>query len=78
MESFSQPALVTGANRGLGRAIVGALLDRGVPKVYAAARVVSTAPRDERIVPLAVDLRDQRLIAASSELSNVVSLIIND
>ena len=31
-------ALVTGANRGIGFALVQALLDRGAAKVYAAAR----------------------------------------
>src|ERR687887_550164 len=31
-------AFVTGANRGLGRALVDALLERGVSRVYAAAR----------------------------------------
>ena len=31
-------ALVTGANRGIGAALVRALLDRGASKVYATAR----------------------------------------
>ena len=31
-------ALVTGANRGIGRAFIDALLERGVARVYAAAR----------------------------------------
>ena len=31
-------ALVTGANRGIGKAITTALLDRGAAKVYAAVR----------------------------------------
>ena len=31
-------ALVTGANRGIGAALVQALLERGASKVYAAAR----------------------------------------
>ena len=31
-------ALVTGANRGIGAALVEALLERGASKVYAAAR----------------------------------------
>ena len=35
-------ALVTGANRGLGREFVLQLLERGVDKVYAAARTPQT------------------------------------
>ena len=34
-------ALVTGANRGLGKALVSALLEAGAAKVYAAARDTS-------------------------------------
>jgi NAD(P)-dependent dehydrogenase (short-subunit alcohol dehydrogenase family) len=47
-------ALVTGANRGIGRALTEALLTRGVRKVYATARDPEAlrAPRDERLVPL--------------------------
>ena len=37
-------ALVTGANRGIGRALTEALLTRGVRKVYAAARNPEGAP----------------------------------
>ena len=37
-------ALVTGASRGIGRAISTALLDRGAAKVYAAVRDVTTVP----------------------------------
>jgi NAD(P)-dependent dehydrogenase (short-subunit alcohol dehydrogenase family) len=48
-----QSVLVTGANRGMGREYVAQLLDRGVAKVYAAAR----DPRniddtDPRVIPL--------------------------
>jgi NAD(P)-dependent dehydrogenase (short-subunit alcohol dehydrogenase family) len=78
MDTLSHPALVTGANRGLGRALVTALLDRGVPKVYAAARVVDTAPADDRLVPLALDLTDQEQIAAAAEAATDVSLLINN
>src|SRR5258708_34638257 len=45
-------ALVTGANRGIGRALTEALLSRGVGKVYATAR----NPEALR------DLRDERLV----------------
>ena len=45
-------ALVTGANRGLGKAFTQALLDRGAAKVYAAARDPgSVEVADARIVP---------------------------
>jgi len=45
-------AQVTGANRGIGRALTEALLTRGVRKVYATARNPEAlrAPRDERLV----------------------------
>jgi len=52
-----QTALVTGANRGLGREYVRQLLDRGVTKVYAAARAPRTIVADDpRLVPLQLDL----------------------
>src|SRR5256714_15310289 len=53
-------ALVTGANRGIGRALTEALLARGAKKVYAAARNPETLRdlRDERLVPLRLDLTE--------------------
>ena len=53
-------ALVTGANRGIGRALTEALLTRGVRKVYATARDPEAlrALRDERLVSLRLDLTD--------------------
>src|SRR4030081_1379970 len=47
-------ALVTGANRGIGRALTEALLSRGVKKIYATARDPESLRvlRDERLVTL--------------------------
>jgi NAD(P)-dependent dehydrogenase (short-subunit alcohol dehydrogenase family) len=46
-------ALVTGANRGLGKAIVSALVEAGAAKVYAAARDERSVSADSsRVVPL--------------------------
>lgn len=42
VQTFGATALVTGANRGIGRAIVEALLTRGARKVYATARRLET------------------------------------
>ena len=54
-------ALVTGANRGIGEAIVNALVAAGVKKVYAAARNISTLDplverHGSRVVPLQLDV----------------------
>ena len=51
--------LVTGANRGLGRALVTEALNRGARRVYAAARRPSAHP-DERVTPLVLDVTDGR------------------
>src|SRR5882672_11460516 len=62
-------ALVTGANRGIGRALTEALLNRGVKKVYATARNPETlrAQRDRRLVVLQLDVTDPDQIRAAAE-----------
>jgi NAD(P)-dependent dehydrogenase (short-subunit alcohol dehydrogenase family) len=72
-------ALVTGANRGLGRAIVSALVQAGAAKVYAAARDERQVPRgDSRIVPLTLDTTKPDQIAAAVKKANDVTLLINN
>ena len=70
-------ALVTGGNRGFGRAIVDELLDRGAAKVYATSR--SPHPtRDERIVPLVLDVTDDDSVAAAADDAPDVSIVVNN
>ena len=72
-------ALVTGANRGLGRAIVSALVEAGAAKVYAAARDERQVPKgDSRIVPLTLDTTKPDQIAAAVKKANDVTLLINN
>jgi NAD(P)-dependent dehydrogenase (short-subunit alcohol dehydrogenase family) len=74
-------ALVTGANRGIGRALTEALLARGVKKVYAAARNPETLGdllRDERVVPLRLDLTDRRQIHAAADAAVDVEIVFNN
>ncbi len=54
-------ALVTGANRGIGKAIVNSFLSHGATKVYAAVRNLDSAvplsrQYGDKVVPIQVDL----------------------
>jgi NAD(P)-dependent dehydrogenase (short-subunit alcohol dehydrogenase family) len=72
-------ALVTGANRGLGKAFVQALLDRGAAKVYAGARNPGTVDvTDARVVPVQLDITNLDDIAAAARDCTDVSLLINN
>jgi NAD(P)-dependent dehydrogenase (short-subunit alcohol dehydrogenase family) len=75
----AQTALVTGANRGLGRELVHQLLERGVAMVYAAARdpqaIVVT---DSRVVPLQLDVTDLASVARAAEFADDVSVVVNN
>jgi NAD(P)-dependent dehydrogenase (short-subunit alcohol dehydrogenase family) len=78
MQIEGRTVVVTGANRGLGRSLVEALLERGAAKVYAAVRDVATAPRDPRVVALRLDLQDRSSIAAAAQLAGDATLLINN
>src|SRR3954447_8108183 len=74
-----QTVLVTGANRGMGREYVSQMLDRGVAKVYAAARDPRTIDAaDPRVVPLELDVTDSASVARAAELAPDVSVLINN
>lgn len=68
--------LVTGANRGLGAALVEAFLEAGAAKIYAASRA-ATVPR-ERVVPIALDVTRGESIAAAAATAADVSLLVNN
>ncbi|WP_164156070.1 SDR family NAD(P)-dependent oxidoreductase [Sandarakinorhabdus rubra] len=70
-------AFVTGANRGIGAAVVEALLAAGAAKVYAAARSAIRHP-NPRVVPLALDVTDGAAIAAAAAAAGDVGLLINN
>src|SRR5215470_158944 len=76
-------AVVTGANRGLGRAFVEQLLARGAKRVYAGARdpsklrdVVSSGRG--RVVALRIDLGDPASIVAAAKVAKDATLLINN
>jgi len=83
MQIKDSVAFVTGANRGIGRAFVDALLERGARRVYAAARdlssldaVVSLDP--PRVRPVKLDVTSVADAQAAATLAKDVTLLINN
>jgi NAD(P)-dependent dehydrogenase (short-subunit alcohol dehydrogenase family) len=76
-------ALVTGANRGLGKAIVDGLVANGASKVYAAVRSLESAKPvvdiyGGSVVPLVIDLRKPETITAAAQSAADVEIVINN
>jgi NAD(P)-dependent dehydrogenase (short-subunit alcohol dehydrogenase family) len=69
--------LVTGANRGLGRALVEEALRRGAARVYAGARKPLTHP-DARVTPLTLDVTDPAQIQAAVEQVESLDILVNN
>ncbi|MGB3485071.1 MAG: SDR family oxidoreductase [Mycobacterium sp.] len=70
-------AVVTGGQRGLGKAIVTELLARGAAKVYATSRQ-PTAAADPRIVSVGLDVTDDQSVAALAHIAADATLLVNN
>jgi NAD(P)-dependent dehydrogenase (short-subunit alcohol dehydrogenase family) len=75
MQLSGAVALVTGANRGLGRRFAEQLVERGA-KVYAAARNTDSITV-EGVTPLHVDVNDPKSVAAAADIASDVILLVN-
>ncbi len=70
-------ALVTGADRGLGRAFARELVSRDAAKVYGAARHPA-AVTDPGVTPIALDITDpERVTRVAHECADVTMLVNN-
>lgn len=79
MDLTNKYVLVSGANRGLGKALVSELLDHGVARVYAAARdPQSITYKDPRVVPLALDVTDPASVSRCVQNIDSLDLLINN
>jgi len=77
MEIGGSVALVTGANRGLGRAYARELVSRGATKVFGAARRPAQVT-EPGVIPVALDITDpQRVAEVAAECADV-SLLVNN
>jgi NAD(P)-dependent dehydrogenase (short-subunit alcohol dehydrogenase family) len=76
-------ALVTGANGGIGKYYVEALLGAGVAQVYAGARNLSSlnhlvAIDSQRVIPISLDITNEQSVIAAAEACKQVNLLINN
>jgi NAD(P)-dependent dehydrogenase (short-subunit alcohol dehydrogenase family) len=77
MDIKNSIALVTGANRGLGRHLAAELLNRGAAKVYAAARNPSAVDLPG-VVPIRLDITDPASVAEAAAAAADVTLLVNN
>ncbi len=83
MKLENSTVLVTGANRGLGRALVTSLLRAGARRVYATARDLRSldalvAQDRERIVPLRLDVTSGADVEAAVRSAADVNVLVNN
>ena len=69
--------VVTGANRGLGQALVAEALRRGAKRVYAGTRQPLSHP-DERVTPLLLDVTDWTQIQEARDRVDALDILINN
>ena len=77
MQLKDKTILITGANRGIGRALVEEALQRGVKQIYAGTRTPFTHP-DKRVVPLQLDVTDEEQIRKASMTIEWLDILINN
>ena len=77
MTIADRAVLVTGANRGIGRALVEEALRRGAKRVYAGTRQ-PLAHSDGRVTPLTLDVTDAAQIQAAVESVGSLDVLINN
>jgi NAD(P)-dependent dehydrogenase (short-subunit alcohol dehydrogenase family) len=69
--------LITGANRGIGQALVDEALRRGAKRVYAGSRQPITH-LDERVTPVVLDVTDTDQIRSVAEQVQSLDLLVNN
>ena len=77
MTVAGRTVLVTGANRGIGQALVEEALRRGAKRVYAGTRQPLTH-FDERVTPLTLDVTNAAQIQAAVENVESLDILINN
>src|SRR6267378_2522919 len=77
MNISNKSVLITGANRGIGRALLDEALRRGAKKVYAGTRGALQHP-DERVTPLTLDVTNGSQIQRAVDEVDTLDVLINN
>ncbi len=77
MNIENKTILITGANRGIGRALVDEALKRGAKRVFAGTRG-PLQHSDNRVIPLALDVTDASQIERAANQVGEVDVLINN
>lgn len=83
IEIKNSVALVTGANRGIGKAITEGFLKAGIAKVYTAVRDLSSVDDlikqyGNRIVPVEFDLTRKETAATAAKIATDVNIVVSN
>jgi NAD(P)-dependent dehydrogenase (short-subunit alcohol dehydrogenase family) len=77
MNITNKTVLITGANRGIGKALVDEALRRGAKKVYAGMRTPAQHP-DKRVIPLTLDVTSVSQIQRAVSEVDALDVLINN
>lgn len=80
---LNKTALVSGANRGIGKAITIELLENGINKVYAGARNIDTlkdlkSEYGDRLIPVQLDVTDSESINKAASQIEELDILVNN
>src|SRR5437879_3293389 len=78
MNIENKTILITGANRGIGRALVNEALRRGAKRVYAGMRSGAVENTDKRVTPLTLDVTNTEQIQAAAQKVESLDVLINN
>lgn len=78
MNIAGKTILITGANRGIGRAVVHEALRRGAKRVYAATRSGEIDIADPRVTPLTLDVTNPVQIRQAADQVESLDILVNN
>ena len=80
MKLEGKTIFISGANRGIGKALVEEALKHSVKKVYAATRSIASLPEfgDSRVIPVELDITNSQQVLAAAELASDADVLLNN